>query len=77
MSQWNAYGYGYFLRVGRGVREDFGAGGAGGGGGGGGGPTQFPDKTHSLRGWKHTEHQSQKCWSNFIFLKVICSYNPL
>lgn len=33
--------------VGRGVREDF---GAGGGGGGGGGPTQFPDKTHSLRG---------------------------
>lgn len=36
--------------VGRGVREDFGAGGAGGGGGGGGGPTQFPDKTHSLRG---------------------------
>lgn len=36
--------------VGRGVREDFGAGGAGGAGGGGGGPTQFPDKTHSLRG---------------------------
>lgn len=33
-----------------GVSEKTGAGGAGGGGGGGGGPTQFPDKTHSLRG---------------------------
>lgn len=39
-----------FFAGGRGVRKDFGAGGAGGGGGGGGGPTQFPDKTHLLRG---------------------------
>lgn len=79
MSQWNGYGNYcerlFFAGGGKGCpRKDF---GAGGGGGGGGGPTQFPDKTHSLRAWKHTEHQSQKCWSNFIFLKVICSYNPL